>query len=140
MFLQLSLFSEVPDFPPAHLPAAGVANVMGFAAIRLAISVTQPVKAMAVMITAPTDSRGTAAAMCGATGAPIMGPWFPHFELGLDVENSSRVLDWMSDDLEVSPSVGYLSRRSLFSQFLILSRRRAPQSQFVISRNGRRNA
>jgi hypothetical protein len=43
LFLQLCLFSEVPGFPPAHLPAAAVmvavAEVMVFAAITLAASV-----------------------------------------------------------------------------------------------------
>ncbi len=70
-------------FPTAHLPAAAVmvtvAAVMVFAAITLpAASVLLPVTAMAVTVTAPavcvTDSAGTGAAMCGATGAPTMGP------------------------------------------------------------------
>jgi hypothetical protein len=78
LFLQLSLFSEVPGFLPAHLPTAAVivalAEVTFFAAITLAAaSVVLPVTALAVTVTAPADSAGTGAAMCGATGAPTMG-------------------------------------------------------------------
>src|SRR5260370_35579231 len=64
LFLQFSLLSEVPDFPPAHLPAAAVTVAMGFAAITLAgASIVLPYTAMAVSVTAPAvcrpDSTGT---------------------------------------------------------------------------------
>jgi hypothetical protein len=43
-----------------------------------------PARPMPVTTTAPAvcipDSAATAAAMCGATGAPTMGPWFPRIE------------------------------------------------------------
>jgi len=51
LFLQLSLFSEVPGFPPAHLPAATVVEAMVFAAITLATrSVVPPVSARVVTV------------------------------------------------------------------------------------------
>jgi hypothetical protein len=56
-------------------------EVIGFAAITLAAtSVVLQVTAIAVTLMAPgvcmTESSDTGAAMCGATGAPAMGPWF----------------------------------------------------------------
>jgi hypothetical protein len=64
------------------------AAAMAFLAIILAAaSMLLHVTAMAVTITAlaiyVTDSAGTGAVMCGAIGAPIMGPWcLVFFEVG----------------------------------------------------------
>src|SRR5258705_10164605 len=67
---------------------AGVilAEVTVFAAITLAAaSLLFPVRAMAVTVTPPAvcvaDSTDTGVAMCGAIGAPTMGPWFRRFRL-----------------------------------------------------------
>ena len=77
------LFSEAPGFPQAHLPEAAamvaVAEVIAFAVITFAAaSVVFAVTALAFTVTALavriTDCLGTGAAMCGATGAPTMGP------------------------------------------------------------------
>jgi hypothetical protein len=87
LFLQSSLFSEAPDFLPAHLPAAVVmvavaeAEVMVFAAITLAAaSVALLVTAMAVTVTAPAVcvaySAGTEAVMWGHWGT-YYGPMIP---------------------------------------------------------------
>jgi hypothetical protein len=74
-FLQLSLLSGIPGFPPAHSPAAAVmAEVMVFAAINLTVLVTAMAVTVIALAVRVADSEGTLAAMGGAAGAPTMGP------------------------------------------------------------------